>query len=725
MPNFPSAKPGNGGGDTPTGGDMLKSVYDTNDNGIVDKVETVPTTTYQQDELLKYNAVTGKVEGTGITDDGTTVTAADRDVIAKSVITEANSIEVGPSLTISSRGGFAEFESNVTGNKYLAVDSQVDSAGSTVPTWARRGALVEDVLINNFTGFPESYTAIVLPTSQEAYDVHGISINFINALANFRMVIYSSTTSEIVGYYPDRLSSINDTGVPVAAGLTKLTFQDPLALPKDTALIIDLFADEPVVLDGNFSNPYLLVDRQSIDSFDMQYEFEPVATRKLFESSTRIKSGFLFVEGPGNNFTIGAGELEYFDPTNYTTDEASASTVAFAEQSGLVPSFTLPDLSYVIVTSTGGTLQRNRPPTNSERRSQQLVAVLAYDGVNILQSEGVRDTFSQVGNQLIDFMQALGNFKVEGLELSPNGANLKLDHSAGEIFGESLNWIDQTDPHTSLSVTQSPIPNITVYLGDGTLQSTGTNDVFPTEYNPNGGSTFVTLGGGANTSQIVQIYIRPATNEILYLAGQEPYNSISTAIEAFPTYRPIVPDIVKIGTVKIGSLIIRKGATDLADELVSGDLVIVDAEKFGDINPLARTGSDIEPTPVNRHFVYYDAALNKLVDSGDVALGTAISTDYTIPNTDWSGRYVVEPIAADVTILLPGAPNANMRYEFINSKRFNGGWGVSGFNVIITWSDGVDDYFVTLDPDPSSGLYDFESYLVRYDFNKWGITYNG
>lgn len=661
---------------------------------------------------LRYNQALGRNEST-------------LPFFAPELISESNTIKVGPAISLKERGGFLQQTSNMNGKDYVSLDYEVDATGSQKPRYARRDAeAIRDIIQPIDTTTMNNVTTYVVSTTTSS-DVAAVYYKFVNPVDNFRLRVTSQTTGEVIKFIPTETDWNEGTGISLAAGERKIDLGTPLAEVAGIDITVDIMADQTIDLLGDGVSPWRAIDSQDITSFDIPYIFDDVATRNLYESSTRIKSGFAFLLDGANSFSVGNGELEYFDPLNYSTDESSAYTVTFTEQTGITPAFTLPQISYVTVNSLGALMQRNRAPSNTERRSEVMVAAIASDGVNILQSDGIRDTFNQVGNQVIDFMRAIGNIKVSGLELSPSGANLKLNHAAGEIFGESLNWTDITDPHTVEVIAQSPIPNITVYLGNGTLQSTGANDVFPTEYNPNGGNTFVALPGGVNTAQIVQIYVRPATGEILYLPGQDSYTSVNTAIDAFPTYRPIVPDIVSLGAVKIGSLIMRKGALDLLAELVAGDLIIVDAEKFGDINPLARTGSDIEPTPLNRHFVYYDAGLNKLVDSGDVSGAVILQTNYSIPNEDCTARYIVENVASDITITLPPNPNKDMQYEFINSKRFLGGWGVSGFNVIITWNDGVDDYFVTLNPDQLSGTLGFESYLFRYDFNKWGFKYNG
>lgn len=369
---------------------------------------------------------------------------------------------------------------------------------------------------------------------------------------------------------------------------------------------------------------------------------------------------------------------------------------------------------------------RFTPPTNAERRTECLIGIVVFDGVAITEIVPVKFVYQQIGNQLVDFMDAVGNLKVndDGTITPATIGGLTLAHTDIEIFGSNINFQDPTDPHHRMYAGQDPITNMSRYLGNGLKPADSLSTIDPSNYNPSGGGTYTNLPGGANTTQIIQIWIRVDTGEPIYIPGQTDYNNISSAISDFANYRPILPEVVTVGSVKLGSIIVRSGATDLTDE---SDAVFVPTTKFGDVSPLAEPVSDIEPTPTDNSLLYYDLALNKLVDSGIQYATIGAGSNFTVPAEFVKCRYIIEPVG-NMTITLPDAynpPNPNYELEFINSRRAFGGWNEVDRIVTVTWNDGVDDYFVELTPDPLKGDQDYESYTFRFDFNEWRFTYNG
>jgi hypothetical protein len=71
--------------------------------------------TLSDNEMVKANVGGTEIVGTGDTNTPTEVDFGSKDVRCKSVITEAGSVDVGPALTISERGGYQQNHSDVSG----------------------------------------------------------------------------------------------------------------------------------------------------------------------------------------------------------------------------------------------------------------------------------------------------------------------------------------------------------------------------------------------------------------------------------------------------------------------------------------------------------------------------------------------------------------------------------------------------------------------------------
>jgi hypothetical protein len=718
---------GSGGG-TPGGGDMDKSVYDTNNNGVVDKVDTLPTDSLLDGEMVRFDSATGEMEGAGDINTDLQVDFGDKDLLCKSVVTEAASVDVGAGLTLSDNGGDLQLTSNVTGKQFIAIDSRVEDSGSFQPEWGRRD--------------PKEYGVIIQPDFSQTQNVSSVEYTTIDDSAvdklylksgashtNFRFEVVSNSTGETIRYYPNRHDF--SRGIGDSIGVGDVTFEFPaVRVPEGQTITVNFFADEPILLSTDpLGVPYFAVDRQIVTDEQVITAESDAMLRMMGEKSTQVSSGLAVSAdgalGVATTFSVSSGSIDLFGVA-YNLDRFDSGVVSFDAVNAVTPLYSTPALNYVIAQFDGSISVRPFPPSNLQRRTECLIGIVVFDGVVITEVVPVKFNYRQVGNQLADFMDAVGNLKVndDGTIFPATVGGLALSHTDIDMFGSNINFLEPRDPHARTYVAQDPITNMSRYLGDGTLNATGLTNIDPANYNPAGGNTYVAMPGGANRAQIIQVWMRVDTGEPIYLPGQTDYTSISAATAAFVNYRPTLPEVIRIGAVKLGSIIVRAGATDLSDE---GDAIFVPTTKFGDVNPLAEPISDIEPTPVNGNRVYYDLALNKLVDTGEYSPVNIVGSNFTIPAGVRTAKYIVENVASDITITLPDTtiPDAKFEFEFVNSRRAFGGWGVSGFNVIVTWNDGVDDYFVTLTPDPLKGDQDYESYTFRFDFNEWRFTYNG
>jgi hypothetical protein len=174
----------------------------------------------------------------------------------------------------------------------------------------------------------------------------------------------------------------------------------------------------------------------------------------------------------------------------------------------------------------------------------------------------------QPANQLVDLMTSLGAFNVSGNVISPNGANLLFNQTAGTVFSQAFNHfvgpIQTDDPHVSTTIAQTPASFRHVTRSSptfGPLETTldvGNYDV---------AGVITPIGGGANTSTIHRVYLFPnntATEQLVLQYGQTTYVSLASAVAAIGA-GTFVPNPLTRAAALIGYIAATRTATNLSD----------------------------------------------------------------------------------------------------------------------------------------------------------------
>jgi hypothetical protein len=239
-------------------------------------------------------------------------------------------------------------------------------------------------------------------------------------------------------------------------------------------------------------------------------------------------------------------------------------------------------VTYWLIDSTGAVIQQAAKPDVSQRRTHILLGVTAHTGGVIGVSQSVPVVLANPVGQLHDLMEALGAFVISGGVISPNGANLQLNQSAGTIFARSFNHYDNNvltnNPHVVATQAQAPVQFIQI-LQNTTVAPAITTVVDVANYD-NGG-VLTPVGGGANQSQILRVWQfandPPFQTVITY--GQSTYASLSAAVAAIGAGNnyTVNPYFVEGNGGLVGYIAVVKTATDLSNP---AQAVFVRAGKF-------------------------------------------------------------------------------------------------------------------------------------------------
>ena len=111
-------------------------------------------------------------------------------------------------------------------------------------------------------------------------------------------------------------------------------------------------------------------------------------------------------------------------------------------------------------------------------------------------------------NQLGDLMDGMGAFNINGNVFSPNGTNLSINKTLGNIFKQGSNYfVDMKDPHTLMLAALNAPSNIRYRLSNG-FEYSNTSVIDPGYYDNQGLTSAARVSTGGNTTWSIQrIYL--------------------------------------------------------------------------------------------------------------------------------------------------------------------------------------------------------------------------
>lgn len=253
-----------------------------------------------------------------------------------------------------------------------------------------------------------------------------------------------------------------------------------------------------------------------------------------------------------------------FSPTNPTLTH-----VSLAAQTGLTPVVGVPTgVTHWLVDSTGTLIQQATTPTPTQRRTHIVLGATFQSGGVIVVDQTLPVILPQPVNQLVDLMDALGNFNISGNKITPNGANLTIAKQSGVIFARAFSQVPTyNNPHQSILAAQTPTSfrRLTAVSGSSGPVVT-TMDVG--NYDPNGAGVVTPIPGGANVSTNFRVWGFGANNvvdQIFVQYGQNTYANLAAAVAAIGT-SSFIPNPAAAGAgVLIGWISAIRTATNLSD----------------------------------------------------------------------------------------------------------------------------------------------------------------
>lgn len=354
--------------------------------------------------------------------------------------------------------------------------------------------------------------------------------------------------------------------------------------PLNSNILAPLFAD----LAGTIpkANPLTTDGTGSISFYAEEGEYWLHADSESFRVSVGVPPGLDVVEVAsatvstgivsGGDISVNASNPAAIDisplvgyVTDFTTDPFTPTVVRVVYPGGTVAM----DAGSLARSATTWLMDVNQniiqipsPSTNTQRRNYIILGFTVQVGGSIIVDQSLPVILQQPANQFSDLMNALGPFSISGNRVTPNGVNLQINQSSGQLWSDAFHHFvgpaQTDDPHVSTTFAQSPATFRYITRSATTFEPARTT-VDVANYDVAGVVT--PIPGGANTSTIHRVYMFPtntASEQLVIQYGQTTYSSLANAVAAIGGGTFIPNPLMSRGAL-IGYIAVIRTATDL------------------------------------------------------------------------------------------------------------------------------------------------------------------
>jgi len=305
------------------------------------------------------------------------------------------------------------------------------------------------------------------------------------------------------------------------------------------------------------------------------------------------------------------------------------------------PYLTTSDATYVLVTTASTLSFQTTFPSPQERRENIFLGKVVHPSrTSILAINNTVDFDVSPMQALRDLWSPIKLIN-QNIIVSPNGANLNINTSAGVLWGNGIGWATNQQNPNSVSISaNSPASFFYRTQTGGTSGSVTLID--PTKYDVGG---VITSMGAANSDNASnqRVYLYP-TGVINILYGQTSYNNLTAAVagiqtESFVTY----PNAQTTG-ILIGIISVRNDIIDDGQPLTNTDYArFTSVSKFGEL--LGGTGG-LSTTTLQQAYnnsVQPEITTNSTLGAVTFRRGSAADTDnvFEVQNSAGANTFAV------------------------------------------------------------------------------------
>jgi hypothetical protein len=301
-------------------------------------------------------------------------------------------------------------------------------------------------------------------------------------------------------------------------------------------------------------------------------EYATVTSSNLNDTTGILFGGALSATIGGTTFSVTAGIGQIVTQTATIAGVATTvSNVTWSAVTGAaITNIGTSQFTYVLVNSSGTVIQQTTPFTDAQYKTHIIIGILCHinlASVNLVTNS--QNVAYEDPHRLVELITSFGPIKKTGLNIGPNGANLRVNRTSGEAFKIGANYItDQFEPDVANISAQTPALLCRVHRnGSGGFifdvnGGSYYNDIDPSQYD-DGSGTLQSVGGSKWTIQRLFFFPNNPADIICYY-GVQVYNQFSEARAnlEFETFDEA--QITTENAVFLGFLFVRNAATNLS-----------------------------------------------------------------------------------------------------------------------------------------------------------------
>ncbi len=287
-------------------------------------------------------------------------------------------------------------------------------------------------------------------------------------------------------------------------------------------------------------------------------------------SSTGLKTfgdgtdAALSVNTDTTKFDVGPIDGYIVDAT--VTPTLTTHVLRSATTAETTPFLATDNVTHIGVNASGTIMTQATPFTDTQSRSIIPLGVVAHPDLSTITVTNARPaTIQSPVNQLHDFIRGVQEVRFSGLKYSANGTNLKLDRTAGTLFGigiqhtATLNPID--NPNTLPLSAETVVTNMLYVASDNSNTAIVSDNLIPTQYDPNGDiDNLVTVGNNQFTIQYIVAFAEGRTNVQF---GQTEYGSLAAGRDAIENEPYILASVIADNAIVLAAIVMKKETTAL------------------------------------------------------------------------------------------------------------------------------------------------------------------
>lgn len=304
------------------------------------------------------------------------------------------------------------------------------------------------------------------------------------------------------------------------------------------------------------------------------------------EINANIGTGLLYggeitINGGDNSkFDIETGSARFVDNTD--PENPTSTTIEWNTQTAVtITGIATQNLTFVSVNVSGTFVQSPITLTTDQFRTNIYLGVIEHaNKVSISNIGAFTQWIGDILPHIHDITTSFGSrIAIIGNVYSANGTNLNINKTEGTMYGLGLNFYNDPENPNILSCPATIAGNFFLSYRDTPFAQTTFTDIIPvTQYDPNGDGTLVDIPDGYYVTHRIQF--EPSTCLASVQYAQHAYDSMKKAVDSsqFEEYE-VIPQLSELPLRSI--LVVQKDATDLSDIDESKFIVM---GRFGEID---------------------------------------------------------------------------------------------------------------------------------------------